>query len=131
MGHLYSWLLEIVKGSIIIPFLNFGKSSVLADVKRFDEAEKALSVGLAAAQRLDNKPLQIAGHFYEGYLNLAQHNLKPAKAAFETTLEQAKNIKLTEFVLIALVHLIEVYLLEYRATLDEKFLESMHPSCHH
>jgi tetratricopeptide (TPR) repeat protein len=103
----------------------YGKALVLADIKRYEEAEHALAIGLNAAQRLDSKPLQIAGQFFEGYLNLSQHNLKPAKVTLETTLEQAKEIGLVEYILRALVHLIEIDLLEYRTTFDEKYLETM------
>ncbi|MFX0112926.1 MAG: tetratricopeptide repeat protein [Candidatus Hodarchaeota archaeon] len=103
----------------------YGKALVLADIKRYEEAEHALAIGLNAAQRLDSKPLQIAGQFFEGYLNLSQHNLKPAKITLESTLEQAKEIGLVEYILRALVHLIEIDLLEYRTTFDERYLETM------
>jgi tetratricopeptide (TPR) repeat protein len=103
----------------------YGKASVLADIKRHEEAKHALMIGQTTAQHLDSRPLQVAGRFYEGYLNLRQHNLKPARIVLETVLEQAKELRLVEYILQALVHLIEIDLLEYRATFDEIHLDNM------
>lgn len=103
----------------------YGKASVLADIKKHEKAKQALLIGLAAAERLDSRPLQVAGLFFEGYLNLRQHNLKPARITLEAALEQAKELSLVEYILQALVHLIEIDLLEYRATFDEIHLDNM------
>ena len=103
----------------------YGKASVLADARRFEESEKVLTIGLIAANQLDSKPLQVAGSFFEGYLDLAQHNLKSARIALENTLEEARALELVEYILRALIHLVEVDLLEYRATSEEIYLETM------
>jgi len=103
----------------------YGKASVLADARRFEESEKVLTIGLTAANQLDSKPLQVAGSFFEGYLDLAQHNLKSARIALENTLEEARAIELVEYILRALIHLVEVDLLEYRASSEEIHLETM------
>lgn len=103
----------------------YAKSVVLADMKRFEEAKQALAIGLSSSRQFDSKPLQIAGRFFEGYLDLSQHNLRPARTALEATLQEAKELQLVEYILRALVHLIEVDLLEYRTTFDEKHLETM------